>query len=256
MNTNNEATSVNPLTDPNTRDVGTLLLRAYLKSRAAWEAENEKLAESTTPLIPEHFGNSGETAEHQALTPGTPPESGRNSAGISPEYSAHSAGTIPPESALSQSPSQPTRARKRLPNESPLDDLPPDTQAEIFSLLDRYKLDRVTLHVTSAPPNGMGIVTSRSSLYRFHQRHSARRTTRRRQEDAAVTAQLIAEAKTPGDISTTASQLIALRLVETASEENSDPSHLLALSKAIDRLQAIQHAERRLRLAEQKAHTP
>ena len=253
MNTNNEATSVNPLTDPNTRDVGTLLLRAYLKSRAAWEAENEKLTETTTPLIPEHFGNSGEMAEHQALTPGTPPESGRNSAGISPEYSAHSAGTVPPD-GTSQVATHPLPARKRLPNESPLDDLPSETQAEILYLLDRYKLDRVTHHVTSAPPNGMGIVTSRSSLYRFHQRHSARRTTRRRQEDAAATAQLIAEAKTPGDISTTASQLIALRLVETASEENSDPSHLLALSKAIDRLQAIQLAERRLRLAEQKAH--
>jgi hypothetical protein len=119
--------------------------------------------------------------------------------------------------------------------------------------LETFGLNRTTLQVTSRPPDGMGIATSRSSLHRFGLRHGARSCARHRQQHAAELATLLSEARTPGDISLTAIHLIALRLVETAGDENSNPSHLLALSKAIDRLQAIQYAERRLRLAEQKA---
>ena len=219
------------------------------------DAESSAQTQSTSGAQPENTPSAAGTAEYQPLADGTQPEYSRNTAGTQPEYSDHSAGTNGAESPAENRSTDVSRSanRKRPITESPLDELPAETQAAILALLESLTLDAATVEITATQPYGMGIATSRSSLYRFHQRHTKAKKIKTREHDAAETAKLIAEAKSAGDLSHTASHLIAIRLLETAIIENSNPSDLLALSKAIDRLRAVEHSERRLRLAEQKA---
>jgi hypothetical protein len=249
------------LTDPRHQ-----LIYAFRRRLAILQTTANSLPQKSTFCAAEDYTcPTAETTEPQALTAGTQPEQSRNAAGTEPEYSGPSAGTdavIPPHTAPSDSPQSadpttsdatPHSRRTRKVTESPLDELPAETQDTILHLLNTLSLDAATLEVTAKPPYGLGIQTGRSSLYRFLQRREKIARMNRRQHDAADTAKLLAEAKSTGSLSHTATHLIALRLLETATLEDSNPSHLLALSKAIDRLSAIEHSERRLRLAEAKA---
>jgi hypothetical protein len=254
MNTDNEQDSAAAglnLADPRHQLIYALRLR-LIALRAAESVAPKK---STLNTQPENTSLRAGTAEYQPLTGETQPEPSRNEAGTQPEYSDHSAGTDKPQPSTETNLSNvsSSKNRKRPITESPLDELPSETQAAILKLLETLTLDAATLEITATPPYGLGIATSRSSLYRFHHRHTKATKIKTREQDAAETAKLIAEAKSAGDLSHTATHLIALRLLETAIVEDSNPSHLLALSKAIDRLRAVEHAERRLRLAEQKA---
>lgn len=220
-------------------------------------ADPAVLDQSTSDAQSENTLPAAGTAEYQPLSAETQPECSRNTAGMQPEYSGHSAGTDGSPS-LPENPSTGASScsnRKRPITESPLDELPAETQAEILRLLDSLTLDAATVEITATQPYGLGVATSRSSLYRFHQRHTRAKKIKIREHDAAETARLIAEAKSAGDLSHTATHLIAIRLLETALIENSNPSDLLALSKAIDRLRAVEHSERRLRIAEAAAKT-
>src|ERR1051325_9788317 len=221
--------------DQDTNDVGEIMRRTLARTLAATDVQRKPAPPHPT-----------EMAEYQPLDAGTIPGTG-----VSCRDSAEMVPPPPDKSVDLEVQTNPNGKIARHP--SPLDNLPPETQAAILYLLDNSDLGRPTRQVPSPPPAGMGIHPSRSSLHRFHQRHSSRRCTRRRQEDASFTAALLQCVKSSPDLPLTASHLIALRLVETASEENSNPAHLLALSKAIAHIHAIQHADRRLRLAEQKA---
>jgi hypothetical protein len=130
--------------------------------------------------------------------------------------------------------------------------LPVETQAIILEILERLSLADATIEVTSLPPYGLGIETSRSSLDRFHRRHVTARILRARSE-AGRTAKLLTEAKASEDFSGAATELMKVRLLETAAAPDANPNHLLALSRALDRLRAFEFTERRLRLAEAKS---
>jgi hypothetical protein len=253
MNTKNEndpALEGLNLSDPRHQLIYALR-RRLIALRAA---ENATAIQSTSGAQPENASLTAGTTEHQPLTSGTRPERSRNTAETQPEYSGHPAGTNGSQSSTENSSTNAaqTSNRKRPITESPLDELPAETQTAILSLLESLTLDAATIEIIATRPYGMGIATSRSSLYRFHQRHTKAKKIKSREHDAAETAKLIAEAKSAGDLSLTATHLIAIRLLETAIIEDSNPSDLLALSKAIDRLRAVEHSERRLRLAEQK----
>lgn len=251
MDTNNQndpASEGLNLSDPRHQLIYALRLR-LIALRAAEPTAPDK---STSHAQPENTPPQAGTAEYQPLSAETQPEHSRNTAETQPEYSGHSAGTSDPQSAPTDAGAPSSNNRKRAITESALDELPADTQAAILQLLDALTLDRATLEITSKPPYGLGIQTTRSSLYRFHKRHTTAKITRTREQDAAETAHLLRNAKSAGQISHTAIHLIAIRLLETAVLGNSNPSDLLALSKAIDRLRAVEHSERRLRLAEQK----
>jgi hypothetical protein len=248
MNVDNKSTThTDPATDGlDLSDPRHQLIFALRRRLLAMQAaENTSTTNSTCNTHKQNTAPQADIAESQPLTAGTQPERSRNAAGTEPEYSAHSAETPPSHSGS-------PRANRPI-TESPLDDLPPETQAAILHLLETLSLDAATLEITATPPYGMGIATSRSSLYRFLRRHKTATETRRRQQEAAATVKILSEAKSAGEISITASHLIAIRLLETAIVENSDPNHLLSLSKAFDRLRAAEYSERRLRLAEEKA---
>lgn len=183
------------------------------------------------------FSDLAGTPGYQALSAGTPPEQSRDTTGTSPDNSANPAGT----------------KRKRKITESPLDDLPLETQALILELMERLTLDAATLEITAQPPYGLGIATSRSSLGRFHKRHTTSRILRDRAEDASRAAKLLAEAKSTEDFTAAATELIKVRLLETATTPDGNPNHLLTLSRALERLRSFEFTERRLRLAESKA---
>jgi len=219
-------------------------LLELLKGRIAQLADHpsSNSTEKSSKVEQENFSPQADLPGNQPLPAGTPPVQGRNDDDTPPEHSAHSAGT--------------SRARKRLANESPLDDLPSETQAIMLHILQTHTLDEASLEITAKPPYGLGIATSRSSLQRFLERHNAAKITRHRQQVASEIAKLIGASKSLGELSLTAAHLIELRLLETAISEKSDPQSLLALSRSLDRLRASEHSERRIRLAELRANAP
>jgi hypothetical protein len=193
-----------------------------------------KVVDMETPISADLTGN-------QPLAAGTSPECDRNFAETPPKNPARSAGT--------------PKERKRRVTESPLDDLPAETQQLILQILERCTLNEATAEITSKS-YGLGIQTSRSSLHRFFERHKVAKITSHRRQIAAEAAKILAESKNHGDLTSTAAHLIELRLLETAVAERPDAQNVLALSRSLDRLRSIDLAERRLRLAEQKLNPP
>lgn len=217
------------------------LLQGRLQQLTVESSDNstsisEKVETENTPLTDGTTGN-------QPLTAGTPSGQSRD------EVEPPSGNPTCPAGTNSNT------STKRSVTESPLDELPPDIQAQLLRILEEHTLEKATLEVTAKPPYGMGIATSRSSLHRFLQRHKDITATRQRQQLAAETAKLVSASIALGDLSSTTAHLIELRLLETAASERPDAQNLLALSRSLDRIRAIDQAERRLRLLEQKART-
>lgn len=225
----------------NTREKLLELLRARLAQLSAHTPEND--TPTFKKVEKEHRFYADETTGNQPLIAGTPPGTSRDDAEMPAENPTYPAGT------------NPNTSHKRSVTESPLDELPPDVQAVLLRLLEEHTLEQATLRITTKPPYGMGIATSRSSLHRFLQRHRNLTATRHRQQIAAETAKLVSASISHGDLSSTAGHLIELRLLEAAASERADAQNLLALSRSLDRIRAIDQAERRLRLLEQKSKT-
>jgi len=238
------------LSDPSHQLILCLRTRlAVMQSAESAASTINPKGNSTKKPHEQNIAPKAEMTGLQPLTVGTMPGQCRDDAGTATEHPAGIAGTTSTEP-------NPRLKPKRSPTESPLTELTPEIQARILELLDIYSLDRATLEITSAPPYGLGIDTSRSSLDRFHRRHKNALLAREREQRASETARLVAEAKTMEDIPDVARHLIELRLLESATTDNANPSHLLALTRALDRLNAARFAERRLRLAESKAAQP
>ena len=207
-----------------------------LRSRANAEPRPEPVP-TTTEKKTSH--ENAEVAKPTGLTNETEVRQGETTA----EYSAPFQNAAP--------------ATPPLPEPEPsieLESLDPELQRKLLQILDSTTLDGATLQITSKVPYGLGIKTNRSALYRFHKKQDSAKLAARRDALARDAAEILQKADaTDADFSRATSHLIKLRLLEATMSEKTNPSAILALTKSLDRLRAADHAECRLRLAEQKA---
>ncbi|MGZ5545690.1 MAG: hypothetical protein ACXWIU_13545 [Limisphaerales bacterium] len=134
---------------------------------------------------------------------------------------------------------------------SKLDDLPPEILAKIIHLLETKTFDAAILEVTAPEPYGLGINTSRSSLERLASRHNTAQLVRDEEESTSYAIDLTKNVSASDDqISRTTVRFLRHRLLKKSMSNKSSSAEILTLAKSLDRLQAADFAERRLRLAE------
>jgi hypothetical protein len=175
------------------------------------------------------------SAKHEPLTSETSLKQPQNNRETNPKHSTSSPQSNPAETIN-------------------LDELSLDLQSRLLDILDSTTLDEATTKITVTKPYGLGIRTNRSALYRFHKRHKSAELTARRDDAARNVAEILKNAEaTEADFSRATAHLIKLRLLEATMTERPNPNTILSLTSSLDRFRAADHAERRLRLAEEKA---
>ena len=187
----------------------------------------------------------------QPLAAGTEPAQSRYEGGTKAVQTQGEAGTSrhPIESPTGPKPASPRKSNPAT--HSKLDDLPPEVLAKIIHLLETKTFDAAVLEVTSAEPYGLGIKTSRSSLERLFDRHRTAQLVRDEEESTTHILDLAKNSSASEEqISRTTIRFLRHRLLKKSMSNRSSSAEILALAKSLDRLQAVDLAERRLRLAE------
>jgi hypothetical protein len=106
-----------------------------------------------------------------------------------------------------------------LKPQSPLDELPPARQSELFDLMEDFSGENVLKAITRPEPDGWGIQTSERSLYRFQKRYRQIRQLEKLKELEATRHDPVAFAKA-------ADQLLNDRLFETLINPKSKTSEV------------------------------
>ena len=137
---------------------------------------------------------------------------------------------------------------------SPIDDLSPEYQKELFELLQEHPKSIVLAMISQPPPLGWGVKTSRPSLKRFIDRY------RKQNEKAELARTAEDAAKITSDPNASLSafaeatqRLVQMRLFQTASDPDSDAEDLQFLCRFMDRQRRTDLSERRVQIAEQKS---
>lgn len=259
MNSTEQTTQDNP---PDPREALIKLLRNRVASLHRGIAENPELGPTYNRLIETHEQNilklestpaaqdSPPETEKRAETPPTVhPEqlergnqavNTRQTAGNDPQNCRPVGGDLPPQGQpeFSTVEKQIIEELNRK-SQSPLDQLPPEKQNELFDLLSQYTITSVLRVVTQPPPTGWGVSTSYNSLRRFRERFARGIQRHHRIELKQVAKAVIEDLSDADEQFTDASErLLKLRLLETANDPGSKTGDLRNLFQTLIRLRS------------------
>ena len=137
---------------------------------------------------------------------------------------------------------------------SPLDRLSPPLQEHILELLENRTYEYVRNSLARPKPLGLGLKTSIAALHAFYYRHRTDELDEKREMLEEQTDYILAQAGDNDEKFIKASKhLFKRRLLETSIAPTSSTTELRSLFGILDRLTNADLAERRLRLAEQRA---
>jgi hypothetical protein len=137
---------------------------------------------------------------------------------------------------------------------SPLDRLTPPLQEHILDMLENSTYEQVKARLAHPKPFGLGLKTSIGALHAFYYRHRADDLDEKREMLEEQTDYILAQANGNDEkFIKAAKHLFKRRLLETSIAPTSSAAELRVLFGILDRLTTADLAERRLRLAEERA---
>ena len=145
--------------------------------------------------------------------------------------------------------------RESVAGKSPIDDLPPERQEALYQLIQHTPLTVAVKMIAAPEPTGWNFKTSDSSLRRFNERY-------RKKAEAAQNAKALAEAcetiqQNGGDEQAcmdATRRLLKIKLYKNAAEPDGSFEKIELIMRLLDRQRRTDILERRVSVAEQRAH--
>jgi hypothetical protein len=147
--------------------------------------------------------------------------------------------------------------RESSPSKSPIDDFPPERQQTLYQLTQELPLTAVVKMLAAPEPVGWNFQTCDTSLRRFKKRYEKK--LRSTELMAAFTEARRFLAETAHDEQSymdAARRLLKIRLYKNAADPEGSAEELELLMSLLDRQRRTDLAERRVKVAEQKATQP